>query len=265
VAPGHHRLADWIADNEALVLRQCALREAHPGHPRSTGRIETHLTWVRACLEGRKTALRNRRRLTVVLDLMRIERAGLARSQHYTKIVRTRLEELRHEPIDWKSHWDPMLRVRGRRRALRNTTIEHRDAARERNALGRVAEANAERGALEARRRDEALATAVAAGGRPAGRARRRDGMRVIVAKRGEKVAEVPELMAFWDAERNELDLTTLAAFSGKLCHWVCRAHEVGDPDGRWPGHLHHWTQTPGAPRPRGARARPGSGGHSGG
>jgi len=63
-------------------------------------------------------------------------------------------------------------------------------------------------------------------------------------AKPGDKIADVPHLMAMWDYSKNDgLDPATIAAQANRSIDWVCTKHEAGDPDGKWPGHLHQWSQ----------------------
>ena len=103
----------------------------------------------------------------------------------------------------------------------------------------------ADAAARKAQQFDEAIARTLKAGGMPQGRARR-SSPRATVARRGERVADVPEMLALWDREGNAgADPAGVRAHSRTECWWVCRGHEAGDPEGRWPGHLHRWKQAP--------------------
>jgi hypothetical protein len=77
----HSELRTWIASNEALVLHQYELRRLHPRYPRSTGGVEGPLGSVRRDLDVRRVALRNRRRLVIVLELMRVALIHKARPE----------------------------------------------------------------------------------------------------------------------------------------------------------------------------------------
>ena len=55
-------------------------------------------------------------------------------------------------------------------------------------------------------------------------------------------------MMAEWDWQANAAEglfPDEILARGGHACHWVCREHEAGDPDGHWPGHPHRWVQEP--------------------
>jgi len=117
-------LRKWMDLNEGLVLHQCVLRRLHPDRPRSTGGVEGPLGTVRRDLDVRRMSLRNRRRLIVVLDLMRVVLAHKARPERFTLIVRQQLEATRLQSITWAEHWDRITRdKRGRRIKTRNTLI----------------------------------------------------------------------------------------------------------------------------------------------
>ncbi len=245
-APAAFRLSKWIAANEDLVLDQIEIRRANPGRPFSTGALEGDLVIVREALDRRRVTLRNRRRLVTVLDLLRVGRANHVRPEEFRTLVRAQLEGTRDTAIPWKEHWDHWDR-RPDRIIRRNSIIEFRDIARARNAVLRADQDNQASLVRVQRSYAAAKAEAATAGGilpQPVERARDWP----PEARPGDRVADVPELLAIWDFERNAadgLDPSVVAARSRDLCHWVCRAHEQGDPLGRWPGHLHRWTQTP--------------------
>jgi hypothetical protein len=246
VDPAAYRLRNWITTNEALVLRQYALRQRYPTYPRSNSGAEVPLLVVRAGLETRKVALRNRRRLVIVLDLMRVELIHKARPERYAKIIRQQLEAARHHPVDWSSHWDHMVKdIRGRQR-FQNSLIAYRDLCRERNAIAREVEARATTTGIKARAAAEAQAQTIADGGQPAERARRTE-TRETLAKPGDKIADVPHLLALWDFTKNVgIDPATKGAQSNTPYWWVCREHEVPPAGAPWPGHLHEWQQPAG-------------------
>ncbi len=239
-------LRGWIERTEDLVLGQCRLRAGHPGRPRSTGGLETHLTAVRSAFEVRRFSLRNRQRLAKVLELIRVERIHHARPEQYRLLVRRHLEAQRERAIDWRSHWDPMVVDDGSgRRTLGSSLIAYRDAARVRNRAARYEAILSDAAARKVQQLDTATARTIEAGGMPQPRARRAS-PRATVARRGDSVADVPEMLALWDQERNAgVDPATVRAQSRTEYWWVCRGHETGDPDGRWPGHLHRWKQAP--------------------
>lgn len=246
-APSAIRLAKWIAGNESLVLEQIEIRQANPGRPFSTGALEGDLVIVREALDRRRVTLRNRRRLVTVLDLMRVGRANHVRPEEFRTLIRAQLEGTRDTAIPWGEHWDHWDR-RPDRIVRRNSIIEFREIARGRNIVLR---ADQDHQASLARVRDSfaaAKAEAVAAGGIPPEPVERR-GDWPPEFRPGDSIADVPELMAIWDFDRNAaegLGPTTIGARSGRvLCHWICQAHRQGDPEGRWPGHDHRWTQTP--------------------
>lgn len=244
-APGQRGiLCRWIERNEDLVLHQYELRQRFPDKPHSTGALEPRLTAVRSALAERKFSLRNRRRLGVVLDLMRLEMAHLARPEQYRLLIRRRLEELRSGPIDWRSHWDPMVIDEYGGRRFANSLVAYRDWARGRNTLIRDDKARSDSAARKVRLFADALAQNVADGGDSAGRARRQT-PRATTVRPGDMVSDIPEMMRFWDSSKNVgLDSRLIPAQSRTPIDWVCREHEAGDPNGRWPGHLHEWRQS---------------------
>ena len=213
VDPGGHRLRKWIADNESLVLHQCELRRLHPRYPRSTGGPENALTKVRHDLNPRRASLRNRRRLLAVLDLMRVAYIHKARPERYARIVREQLEAGRHSSVDWDSHWDRMVKDKRGRRRLANSLIEYRDLSRGRNALAREIESRAATAARTAAVVEHAFAQAVADGGQPSGRVLRTASTKDTFAAPGDKVADVPSMLALWDFTKNAgIDPSTIAA-----------------------------------------------------
>jgi hypothetical protein len=148
--------------------------------------------------------------------------------------------------MDWKSHWDHKIRAPRGKPKVRNSLIEYRDLARERSALAREDETRRETAEGQARRTAEAWAQAEADGGQPTLRVRREEPPNTT-ARAGDKVSDVPHLMALWDFSKNVgIVPATTAAQANQPVDWVCRKHEAGDPDGRWPGHLHEWRQPPG-------------------
>ena len=239
------RLRDWISRSRDLVLGQCALRARHPGRPRSTGGLEAHLTAVRSTFEFRRFSLRNRERLAKVLELIRVERTHQARPEQYRLLVRRHLEARRDGAIEWRRHWDPLVPDEDGHLTLGSSLIAFRDAARARNRAARYEGIVADAAARKAQQFDEAIARAIEAGGSPQGRARR-SSPRATVSRRGDSVADVPEMLALWDHERNSgVDPAGVRAHSRTEYWWICRGHEAGDPEGRWPGHLHRWQQAP--------------------
>jgi hypothetical protein len=249
-------LRNWIEMNEDLVLSQCHLRRLHPGYPRSTGGVEPPLAKVSHYLETRRVALRSRRRLLIVLELMRVALIHRARPERYTLIVRQQLEAGRRARVDWKSHWDEMIRDERGVKKPRNTLIDYRNMARERNALAREDEARAQSARLSTQRMDAAMSQARADGGQPTNRVRRTTG-RAGITRPGDRIADVPQLMKFWDFSKNAgKDPTVLLAHSRDVHDWVCREHENGDPDGLWPGHLHEWRQSAAHRAAKGAGCR---------
>ena len=109
--------------------------------------------------------------------------------------------------MDWKSHWDHKIRApRGGKPKVRNSLIEYRDLARERSALAREDETRRETAERQARRTAEAWAQAEADGGQPTLRVRREEPPNTT-ARAGDKVSDVPHLMALWDFSKNVLSL----------------------------------------------------------
>lgn len=246
VPPEKEALRTWMRNNSRLVMHQMVLRDLFPGYPRGSGAVEQHLVFVREKLETRRRSLANRRRLVLVLELMRDHRNGTARHAEYCDVIQAQLEGRGAARIPWRDAWDHWRPRGSGRHRVRNTIIEHRDAARRRALLDQM---ERDRRSVRARvtaRMGEAREAAAAAGGGATGRARR-DTERARVSARGRMVADVPELMRCWDFQANgDADPATIAAGSSAPRHWVCQEHAAGGASGAWPGHLHRWTQSPG-------------------
>jgi hypothetical protein len=75
VWPKHANAYQWVQDNDAQVLAQVTARTLLPAH-HSTAALDTHLGTVRDYLDSRSFVLRNQRRTTAMLGLVRLHLNG---------------------------------------------------------------------------------------------------------------------------------------------------------------------------------------------
>ena len=85
-----HTIA-WVAANDAAVSAQAAARHLLPEHD-STAALDAHLGRVRDMLDSRSLVLRNARRTTTMLGLVRLHLHGSDDTRRYTTVLRDWLD-----------------------------------------------------------------------------------------------------------------------------------------------------------------------------
>lgn len=229
---GGEAIRAWMAENEAALLGQMALRKANPDRPFSTGAAEGLLRRVETTIAKRGEFYANANRLSLVLGLMRLEALGLADEVRYSELIARWVEDRRGAGADWRSprdvlgtsSIDDMIE-----RAIETNLLE---LARREHDLGT-------RNALVQRKSAEVDPARVAAGLEPtkAGRVLRADGGHTYYrVKPGSTIADIPEIASQWRPELNEgKRAEDVAAGAGFEATWACAAHEASH------GHLHIW------------------------
>lgn len=91
VWPKHAESHAWVADNDAMVRAQVAARAELPKHY-STAALDAHLGRVRDMLDSRSFVLRNARRTTTTLGLVRLHLNGLDSARGYAATLRRWLD-----------------------------------------------------------------------------------------------------------------------------------------------------------------------------
>ncbi len=241
VPPDKKTLRDWIADREALVLKQFDLKAQHPGMPVTNGAVEGVLIWARGKFAGRAGRLKNIRRVQVALDLMVLFRSGQADEQLYARAIRAHMRGQANRGsgvtrLDWPAKfWDP------KGTSSMDEVIRRSDVDRARERYQAALDAGARRMAELVEAEEETRATA----GDPVGRGRKlrppdKPPRGVRPSRRGKRVSDFPAA-AEWDHEANgDRTPSNTRATSLKTAAWVCRAH-LGDIE----PHKHHWTASP--------------------
>lgn len=214
-------LVRWVAANDALVRRQLALRRRSPGFPRSNGAAERVADWLGTRFgRQRRSSLRNAKRLSLVLGLIRAELAGQADPARLATIVKRELAALPARfAVDWTALSDPRsgpcsiakLLLGARDRGRRDTAAYMADA-KTRSVLRLLADENAARSAA-------GLAPLVATV-RPGRRTASVD-VRGLMLER-----DFPAKARDWDHEANTIELATVTAGSDHVAAWRC--HRCG-------------------------------------
>lgn len=83
--------AAWVAANDAAVSAQVAVRHLLPAHY-STAALDAQLGRVRDMLDSRSFVLRNARRTTTMLGLVRLHLNGVDDTRRYTTVLRDWLD-----------------------------------------------------------------------------------------------------------------------------------------------------------------------------
>lgn len=89
--PKHAASFQWVEDNDAQVLAQINARPSLPAHY-STAALDAHLGTVRDYLDSRSFVLRNQRRTTTMLGLVRLHLNGTDNANRYANALRAWLE-----------------------------------------------------------------------------------------------------------------------------------------------------------------------------
>jgi hypothetical protein len=87
VPPGKQALRKWMADNEALVMRQLVYKADQPSAPVSIGSVESVIRRMKGHLSNRLRQFGNERRLNLTLALMVLEMRGTANRQLYHRLL----------------------------------------------------------------------------------------------------------------------------------------------------------------------------------
>jgi len=106
VRPKQANAFAWVADNDQLVTTQVAVRHLLPDH-HSTAALDQPLGTVRDLLDSRSFVLRNQRRTTLMLGLIRLHLNGMDHQRRYTTLLRTWLDEHHGTAPGQRSSYDP--------------------------------------------------------------------------------------------------------------------------------------------------------------
>jgi hypothetical protein len=90
--PKHRTARAWVTANADRVATQSALRSFLPDH-HSTAALDAHLGRVRDFLDSRSFVLRNARRTTSTLGLVRLHLNGIDHARRYSELLRAWLDE----------------------------------------------------------------------------------------------------------------------------------------------------------------------------
>ncbi|MGJ7439869.1 hypothetical protein [Aquipuribacter sp. MA13-6] len=101
----HPETAAWVADKDATVSAQVAVRHLLPAHY-STAALDAHLGRVRDMLDSRSVVLRNARRTTALLGLARLHLNGADDARRYTTLLRDWRDARRGVPPAQRSGYD---------------------------------------------------------------------------------------------------------------------------------------------------------------
>jgi hypothetical protein len=105
VWPKHANAYQWVQDNDAQVLAQVTARTLLPAH-HSTAALDTHLGTVRDYLDSRSFVLRNQRRTTAMLGLVRLHLNGTDIPARYATALRAWLEAHHGTPAAQRTGYD---------------------------------------------------------------------------------------------------------------------------------------------------------------
>jgi len=81
----------WVTANADFVASQVAVRDLLPEH-HSTAALDAHLGTVRDFLDSRSFVLRNARRTTTLLGLVRLHLNGMDNARRYSELLRAHLD-----------------------------------------------------------------------------------------------------------------------------------------------------------------------------
>lgn len=241
VPKDRNHLRAWVRANEPLMLRQYALKQAHPGMPRSNGAAEGMIDFVKKKLAGRAVRFGNARRMQAVLDLMALYLAHRADERLYTAIIRdfTRAQPKHNSGVTAE---DRNLRMYDKGagsialRVERSALAAAAHVAGVRSAISR-AFVTSNQAAQAAQRQAQGLPPAQTRKARLPGTLPQTGG---VQSRAGKKVSDFP-CAEEWDYDANAgLDPTAIPAWSTDPVWWRCDAH-MGDAD----PHPHLWKATP--------------------
>ena len=105
VWPKHANTYRWVQDNDAQVLAQVTARALLPAH-HSTSALDTPLGTVRDYLDSRSFVLRNQRRTTTMLGLIRLHLNGTDSQARYATALRAWLEAHHGTPAAQRTGYD---------------------------------------------------------------------------------------------------------------------------------------------------------------
>lgn len=111
VRPKHRTATAWVKDNNDLVSTQVGVRQLLPDH-HSTAALDQALGTVRDHLDSRSFVLRNQRRTTTMLGLMRLHINGWDNHRRYTTLLRDWLEANHGQPPRQRGNYDIGTSVR---------------------------------------------------------------------------------------------------------------------------------------------------------
>ena len=216
---GDTTLWHWIEENDALVRSLDGLRRHLPGAPEGNGAAESVALELRQRIGGRKSNFTNARRLNTVVELMRADIAGLARTVSYARVIRNAVADWNWKlgagkDGFWEQAHDPfqVASVASRVAASREQAkLDFREVLVESQTKSVMAKVAADNVVREAAGLPALLAT-VAPGARVAS-----------VKVRGTWLRDYPELLNDWDASNDE-DPLLLTAGSSYRALWTCAA-----------------------------------------
>lgn len=101
----------WVAANSDLVVHQVGPRHLLPQH-HSTAALDVQLGTVRDYLDSRSFVLRNQRRTTLMLGLVRLHLNGTDDTRRYANLLRTWLTDRHGVGLPHRGGYDPGTSVR---------------------------------------------------------------------------------------------------------------------------------------------------------
>lgn len=101
----HPETTGWVTDNDAAVATQVAARHLLPAHY-STAALDAQLGRVRDMLDSRSFVLRNARRTTTMLGLVRLHLNGVDNTRRYTTLLRDWLDTRQGTPPAQRAGYD---------------------------------------------------------------------------------------------------------------------------------------------------------------
>jgi hypothetical protein len=105
-AAGSPTLKKWMTKKNAMVTRQLARRGEVSVY--ANGAIEAPIRAVRANIESRAWCFRNRARMNLLLELMRLNLNKVASQDIYSTTIREHLKANGGRPTTVRKQWDPL-------------------------------------------------------------------------------------------------------------------------------------------------------------
>ncbi|MBK5248052.1 MAG: hypothetical protein JJE50_01260 [Actinomycetales bacterium] len=105
VWPKHANAWKWVSANADLVTTQVGVRHLLPDH-HCTAALDAHPGTVRDFLDSRSFVLRNARRTTTMLGLVRLHLNGVDNTRRYSELLRAHLDARGGVPPEQRNGYD---------------------------------------------------------------------------------------------------------------------------------------------------------------